>query len=63
MTELQGTDILFRRWNAAPGSSATTGLTSPKAVFLLVHGLGAHSARWDFMARDFAGRGYTSYAL
>jgi len=63
MTELQGTDILFRRWNAAPGSSATTGLASPKAVFLLVHGLGAHSARWDFMARDFAGRGYTSYAL
>jgi len=35
----------------------------PKAVFLLVHGLGAHSARWGFWAEHFAGRGYACYAL
>jgi hypothetical protein len=44
MPEIQGTNILFRRWDAAPSPA------SPKAVFLLVHGLGAHSARWDFLA-------------
>jgi alpha-beta hydrolase superfamily lysophospholipase len=41
----------------------TTGSASPKAVFLLVHGLGAHSARWDFLAESFARRGYASYAI
>jgi alpha-beta hydrolase superfamily lysophospholipase len=55
MTELQGTDFLFRRWDAASAS--------PRAVFLLVHGLGAHSGRWGFLAGDFAARGYTSYAI
>ena len=63
MTDLQGTDFLFRRWDAAPPSSATTGLAWPKAVFLLVHGLGAHTARWDFLARHLAANGYASYAL
>ena len=69
MTELQGTDFLFRRWDASAAASATTGLSgttgsaSPKAVFLLVHGLGAHSARWDFLAGFFSGNGYTSYAV
>jgi alpha-beta hydrolase superfamily lysophospholipase len=57
MTELQGTDILFRRWDAAPSPG------SPKAVFLLVHGLGAHSARWDFLAIHAAERGYASYGI
>ncbi len=55
MAELQGTGFLFRRWDAAPAS--------PKAVFLLVHGIGAHTARWDFLARHFAASGYASYAL
>jgi acylglycerol lipase len=63
MRNLQGTDFLYRRWDAAPAPSATTGSASPKAVFLLVHGLGAHSARWDFLAESFAGRGYASYAV
>ena len=69
MTELQGTDFLFRRWDAAPwpsattGSSATTGLASPKAVFLLVHGLGAHTSRWEFLAGYLAANGFGSYAL
>lgn len=57
MSNLQGTDFLYRRWDAAAAMAA------PKAVFLLVHGLGAHSARWDFLAESFAGRGYASYAV
>lgn len=57
MPELQGTDFLFRRWDASPSPA------SPKAAFLLVHGLGAHSARWDFLAGHFAGRGCASYAI
>lgn len=57
MNELQGTDVLFRRWDAAPGPA------SPKAVFLLVHGLGAHTARWDFLAGHLAAGGFASYAL
>ena len=57
MAELRGTDFLYRRWEAAPNPA------SPKAVFLLVHGLGAHSARWEFLAEGFAGRGFASYAL
>jgi alpha-beta hydrolase superfamily lysophospholipase len=53
MKELLGTDFLYRRWDASPA----------KAVFLLVHGLGAHTARWDFLASYFAARGFPSYAL
>jgi alpha-beta hydrolase superfamily lysophospholipase len=53
MNELIGTDVLYRRW-AAP---------SAKAVFLLVHGLGAHSARWDFLASFLARNGYASYGI
>jgi alpha-beta hydrolase superfamily lysophospholipase len=53
MNQLQGTDFLFRRWDAP----------SPKAVVLLVHGLGAHTARWDFLARHLASEGYASYGL
>jgi alpha-beta hydrolase superfamily lysophospholipase len=53
MSELQGTDFLFRRWDAP----------SPKAAVLLVHGLGAHTARWEFLAGHLAGRGYASYGL
>ncbi len=57
MPELLGTTILYRRWDASPSPA------SPKAVFLLVHGLGAHPARWNFLAGHFAGRGFASYAL
>jgi alpha-beta hydrolase superfamily lysophospholipase len=53
MAELQGTDFLYRRWDASPA----------RAVFLLVHGLGAHTARWDFLAGHFAARGFSSYGL
>lgn len=53
MTDLIENDIMYRRWNTP----------SPKAVLLLVHGLGAHSARWDFLAGFFAEREYSSYAI
>ena len=53
MSGLQGTDFLYRRWEAP----------SAKAILLLVHGLGAHTARWDFLAGFFAARGYPSFAL
>jgi acylglycerol lipase len=55
--ELQGTKILYRKWDAAPSPA------SPKAVFILIHGLGAHSARWEFLAGNFGSRGYVSYAI
>ena len=57
MAELSGTDILYRRWEAAPAGA------TPRALFLLVHGLGAHSARWDFLAGFLAGHGYASYGI
>lgn len=44
---------MYRKWECA----------SPRAVFLLVHGLGAHSGRWDFFGQYFAARGFASYAL
>ncbi len=57
MPELVGTDALYRKWEASPPGAA------PGAVFLLVHGLGAHSARWGFLAEALAGRGFASYAI
>jgi alpha-beta hydrolase superfamily lysophospholipase len=57
MPELQGTNIPYRRWDASPLPAA------PKAVFLLVHGLGAHSARWNYLAGHFAEHGFASYAV
>ncbi len=35
----------------------------PIAVFLLVHGLGAHSERWEAMADFFSGKRISSYAI
>jgi len=57
MPELVGTDLLYRKWDASPAGAA------PRAVFLLVHGLGAHSARWGFLAEALAGRGFASYGI
>jgi alpha-beta hydrolase superfamily lysophospholipase len=57
MTSLQGTDFLFRRWDALPAPDP------PKAAFLFIHGLGAHSARWEFLAQALARRGFASYAI
>ena len=38
-------------------------LPEPKYVFLLVHGLGAHSGRWEAMADFFLKKGISSYAV
>jgi alpha-beta hydrolase superfamily lysophospholipase len=56
MPELIGTDVLYRKWEARlPGAPA-------KGIFLLVHGLGAQSSRWNFLAEYLAGAGWASYA-
>jgi len=49
----QKTGILYQSWNIA----------SSRAVFLLVHGLGAHSGRWEPLAQFFLQQNIASYAL
>ncbi len=44
---------MYRKWEAP----------SPKAILLLVHGLGAHSARWEFLAEIFLFHNISSYAI
>ena len=45
--------IDYKRW----------GPSEPKAVFLLVHGLGAHTGRWEAVGDFFADNGIASYAV
>ena len=45
--------IMYRHW---PGERT-------RAVLLLVHGMGAHTSRWDFLAKHFAGHGVASYGI
>lgn len=53
--ELQNENgVLYRKWNPAGET---------KGVFLLVHGLGGHSARWSFWADFFKVRGYACYGI
>jgi alpha-beta hydrolase superfamily lysophospholipase len=47
------TGIIYKEWKSP----------SPKAVFLLVHGLGAHTARWEFLSDFFLRNNISSYAL
>jgi len=47
------TGIVYRKW-ASP---------APKAIFLLVHGLGAHSERWEFLSGYFLKNNISSYAI
>lgn len=44
---------MYRNW----------GLPTPKAVFLLVHGLGGYSGRWQFLADFFLQHDISSYAI
>jgi acylglycerol lipase len=53
MTTGQNREIAYRKW-AAP---------STRAAFLLVHGLGAHTGRWEAMAEFFLQHGISSYAV
>ncbi len=46
-------DILYRYW----------GSKDPKAILLLVHGLGAHSERWEAMAKYLLKKKINSYAI
>jgi len=45
--------IMYRSWETE----------DPEAVFLLVHGLGAHSGRWSAMAEHFFDLNYSVYAI
>lgn len=49
----EATGIMYRQWLAP----------ETKAVFLLVHGLGAQTARWGFLAGFLLKEGISSYAL
>jgi len=56
MAELQSLkeqNILYRRWGPA----------DPKAILLLIYGLGAHTGRWEFLANFFSQKGYACYAI
>ena len=53
LIKLANSDVLCRTWP----------VEQPKAALLLVHGLGAHSARWDFFGEFFAQKGFACYAL
>lgn len=53
LKELANMGVLYREWRAA----------EPKAAFLLVHGIGAHSERWDFLANYFLPHNISSYAI
>lgn len=46
-------NIQYRQW----------GLSDPKCIFLLVHGLGAHAGRWENLGEFFVKKDIASYAL
>jgi alpha-beta hydrolase superfamily lysophospholipase len=46
-------EIKYKQW----------GLSNPKAILILVHGLGAHAGRWDGTGEFFAKNGISSYAI
>ena len=48
------TGILYRKWPAEKQA---------ECIFLLVHGLGAQSARWEFIAGYLKTREISSYAI
>ncbi len=50
---LPQTSIRYRCWE----------VPKPKAILLLVHGLGAHSGRWEFLAEYFQRQGIASWAI
>lgn len=49
----QKTGVVYRKWECS----------SPDAVFLLLHGLGAYSGRWVFLADFFLQHNISSYAI
>jgi len=53
MNKDEGAGITYRVWAAS----------SPRAVLLLVHGLGAHSGRWEPLADFFLKNSISSYSI
>ena len=53
MQKIETPDILYYKW----------AVQNPDAVFLLVHGMGAHSGRWGFLADWFLKQNISSYSL
>ncbi len=53
MEKDEKTGIIYKTWSSS----------SPKAVFLLIHGLGAFSGRWGFLADFFLRNNISSYAI
>ncbi|MBL7072151.1 MAG: alpha/beta fold hydrolase [Candidatus Omnitrophica bacterium] len=49
----KNSDVLYRKWQAP----------KTKTVLVLIHGLGAQSARWDALAEFFLESGISSYAI
>jgi len=47
------TGVMYRQWEIA----------SSETVFLLVHGLGGHSSRWEFLSKFLLQNGISSYAI
>lgn|GEM_PF-186157 len=45
--------VIYREWKVC----------APRAAILLVHGLGAHSGRWSFLAEFFLRNNISSYAI
>lgn len=61
-----GTDLLTRRWPAAPASAGGAGsggapADRPWASVLLVHGLGEHSGRYEHVGDQLAAAGIEAY--
>lgn len=56
MVEIQRSaenNILYRKWPVA----------DPRYIFILIHGIGAYSERWELMSSYFQMKNITSYAL
>lgn len=47
------TGLMYEQWKVG----------QPKAVFLLVHGMGGHSGRWGHLADFFSRQGFALYAI
>lgn len=53
MKQCKKRDILYRQW----------GCSSPRAVMLMVHGLGGHSNNWEFPALFLVEHGFSCYSI
>ena len=55
MIKVPATGLMYEKWLAEE--------TPPKAVMLLVHGLGGHCGRWEFLAGQLSKFGIAGYAV